>query len=395
MPGLPAPPAAGRRWQAGQPGRSGRYGIAVEITLTADELRALRLRAQLLSGTRDGDVGAAVSRVVAVQAQAAVPAGLAVRARTRGLLAASVDAAVSARAVVRTWAMRSTLHLVPAADLRWMSRVFGPVFVRAGERRRGQLGLDDATCERALQAIRAVLAGSRPLTRAQLIARIADEGVRIDPRTQAPPHLLAFAAHRGLICRGPDADRDEPTYVLVDEWLPAAQVPDRETAVAELARRYLTGYGPASVADFRVWSGLPAADVKGAWSALDDELIAVDGAGTRLAALGTADLSAAEPAPPRLLGHFDTLLLGYQSRDLILARELAPLIQSGGGMIQPAVVADGRVAGTWRLDRSGSSAVVTVDPAGPLAASVLEQLEGEAREVARFLELTPEFRVRQ
>jgi hypothetical protein len=364
----------------------------VGVTLTADELRALRARAQLLSGERPGDVAAAVSRVVGVQAQAAAPARLAVRARTGGLLATSVDAAVSARTVVRTWAMRGTLHLVPAQDLAWMTEVFGPVFARAGRRRRLQLGLDDETCERALEAIRAVLAGSDPLTRAQLVARIADEGVRVDPRTQAPPHLLAFAAHRGLICRGPDAERSEPTYVLTDEWLPPAPVPDRATAVVELARRYLAGYGPAAAADFRTWFGLPAADVRSAWPALDGELADVDGAGRRLAALARAPL-AAEPPPPRLLGHFDTLLLGYRSRDLILDRDLAPRIQAGGGMILPAVLVDGRVTGTWRLDRSGSSAVVTVEPAGPLPGSVLEQLEAEAGDVARFTGLTPGFRV--
>ncbi len=107
--------------------------------LSAGALRGLRLRAQRLAGTP---------------------------ART---------------VVVRTWALRGTLHVLAAADVRWMVRLLGPVFVKAGRRRRGQLGLDDATCERALAAIEKVLTGSRPLTRAELIERLADEGMRIDP----------------------------------------------------------------------------------------------------------------------------------------------------------------------------------------------------------------------
>jgi hypothetical protein len=245
-------------------------------SLSTDALRALRLRAQLLASEPALGVREAVARVVAVQAQAAQPARLAVRARTGGLVAADVDrAANTERDVVRSWALRGTLHMVAAADLRWMVGLLGPVFVKAGKRRREQLGLDERTCQRALAAIEKVLKGSRPLTRAELVERIADEGVRIDPRTQAPPHLLGYAANQGLICRGPDAERGEPTYVLLDEWVPAAPPRDRDDALAELARRYLAGHGPAGVRDFIAWSGLPATDARLAWRLLGHELAPV------------------------------------------------------------------------------------------------------------------------
>lgn len=363
-------------------------------SLSADALRAVRLRAQLLAASPASTVEEAVAQVVAVQAQAAQPARLAVRARTTGLVAADVDrAAHTERSVVRSWALRGTLHMVAATDLRWMVGLLGPVFVRAGRRRREQLGLDERTCERALAAIEKVLKGSRPLTRAELVERIAAEGTRIDPRTQAPPHLLGYAANQGLICRGPDVERYEPTYVLLDEWVPAAPSRDRDDALVELARRYLAGYGPAGIQDFAAWSGLPATDGKRAWRLLKGELVRVSVDGAELWALYEADLDPPRDCPPRLLGHFDALLLGYRGRDLILDPAAAKRIQAGGGFIQPTVMVGGRVAGTWRLDSRARTARLTVEPFTTLRRGSREGLRAEAEDLARFLGVEISFEV--
>jgi Winged helix DNA-binding domain len=316
-----------------------------------------------------------------------------VRARTAMLAAGDVDEAAAGKRVVRSWALRGTLHMVATADLRWMVGLLGPVFIKAGKRRRDQLGLDDRTCERALAAISKVLEGSPPLTRAELIERIAGEGVRIDPRTQAPPHLLLYAANQGLICRGPDAEGDEPTYVLLDEWVPAAPPRDRDDALAELARRYLAGYGPAAVQDFVAWTGLPAGDGKAAWRLLDGELQPVTVDGAELWPLSDADLDPPRECPPRLLGQFDTLLLGYRGRDLILDAAHSRRVQAGGGMIQPTVLAGGRIVGTWRLDRRAGSARVTVEPFGSLPQDSRDGLRAEADDIGRFLGTEVTFQV--
>jgi hypothetical protein len=348
--------------------------------LSPADTRAVRLARQLLTGARAHDVPSAVRAVCAVQAQAAPPARLAVRARTTGLTAADVDRACGPdRSVVRTWAMRGTLHMLAAEDVAWVVGLVGPVFSRAGARRRTQLGLTDAVCASGLAALDQVLTAAHPLTRADLVIRLADHGVRLDPRSQAPAHLLMYAANQGLICRGPEVDRDEPTYVPLADWLgPAAgnRFPDRADALAELGRRYLAGYGPATAADFATWSGLPRGEAKQAFAALIDD--------------PTADLPA--PAPqPRLLGHFDTLLLGYQDRALVLDPEYAKKVQAGGGFIQPTVLVDGRVAGTWKSERTAGRLTVTVEPFGSLPARSASALRAEAEDIGRFLGL-PEVR---
>ena len=272
-------------------------------------LRALRLHAQLLTGRRAAGVDAVVERVVGVQAQDLAFARLAFRPRCDArAVGDDVDRALQQRALVWTWAMRGTLHLVRAADAGWLLGLLGPIFAARGRRRRLALGLDDALCERALEVLRDVLAADGPQTRAALAARlpIAAEG-------QAPAHLLAYAAMRGVVCRRPLGAR-EPTYVLLEDWLgtplPAA---DDERALAELGRRYLAGHGPATAEDLAAWSGI----------------------GLRRArrALAGADRSAPDRLPEArrpqvaLLGHFDPYLLGYASRDLVLDPRLAKRIE--------------------------------------------------------------------
>jgi hypothetical protein len=366
--------------------------------LSDDELRAARMRAQSLAGPRAGDVVAAVARVGAVQAQSPAPARLAVRARTTGQAARDVDRACADRALVCTWAMRGTLHLVPAADVRWLVDLLGPVFAKAGRRRREALGLDASTCERALRAIETVLRDTAPLTRAALIERLADEGVHAGPG-QAPAHLLMYAAMRGLICRGVDttgpASRAEPTYVLLDEWVTGGDRLGRDEALAELARRYLTGHGPAGVRDFLAWSGLPAADGKAAFELISAETEEVEAAGTVLSALpsdGPARGGVGDRGP-RLLGHFDPLLLGYRGRGLILDPAREKRIQAGGGFVRPAVVVGDRVAGTWSLHRTGGTAEIVLEPFDALPEHAEDGLRAEAEDIGRYLDLTVRFGV--
>lgn len=321
-------------------------------SLSADEVRWLRVRAQGLAGDASGSVTDAVRAAAAVQAQAAGPARLQIRSRAKGLRAADVDAAVADRAVVRTWLMRGTIHMVAADDLRPFLSLLGPVNLAAGRRRREQLGLTDAMCARAMDALAKILAGGRALTRAELVAELAGHGVVIDLKTQQPPHLLAFAANSGLICRGPDAVRDEPTYVLLEEWLtpPDAASPDRESALHRLAERYFTAYGPATAVDLAAWSGLPAADANAAFDLVRDSLDDVGYGNQRLFVL-----RGAEPAPPerphRLLARFDPYLLGHRSRELILDPAFAKRVNAGGGMIAQTMLNAGRVVGTWKPGR--------------------------------------------
>ncbi len=345
-------------------------------TLTAAATRKARAAAQGLGGSAT-TVADAVRRVVGLQAQDVRANRLAVRARTSGLTAADVDEACRRKDVVRTWAMRGTLHMLAAEDFGWVNGLLGPHFAARGAPRRRQLGLDDRVLERATEAFDQV--ATEPLTRAELVERLAGHGVVLDPRSQAPAHLLGYAANTGQLCRGPDTARDEPTYVLVREWLGPQPPVDADEALCRLARRYLRGHGPATPDDLAMWAGLPVTSARKAFDAIGGEVEHVEAAGVPSAAPAGEDPPG---APVRLLGHFDAYLLGYRGRDLAVPKDHRSAVQAGGGFVMPVVLVEGQAVGTWR-SRSAKG-MITVDPVA-FGGRKIPDLRNEVADIGRFL----------
>ena len=346
---------------------------------------AERVRAQVLTGLRPADPVEAVRRVGALQAQDPRALRLAIRARTTGVDAPAVQRALAepGRLVV-TWLMRGTLHAVPAGDVRWLLALLRPAR-SSGRTRRLALGLDDHLLDTALPIAVELLAAG-PLTRSELADRLRAAGVPLGPG-QAPAHLLSVAAREGLVCRGPDRD-GEPTYVRLSDWLAGAEPVEpveRDDALARLARRYLTGHGPAGAADLAAWSGLPLRDARTGLGAL---AAAGEVEGVRIGGAPAYWLPG-EPSPEdrtvRLVPAFDEYLLGYRGRALALDAAHAHRIQAGGGIVHPAVLLGGRIIGTWRQRRGDGGLIVAVEPFRRLPRGTRAALAAEAADIGRFL----------
>jgi hypothetical protein len=364
-------------------------------SLTPDDVLRLRLRSQQLAGPQAAEVAEVVRRLGAMQAQSTRDARLAVRPRGRGIDAAAVTEACNVtRSVVRTWAMRGTLHMLARQDVGWIVALFRapPGVVTARHR---QLGLDAGLFARALPAIAEILAERSPLTRAELMIELAGRGVSVDLKTQAAAHLIGYAARQGVICRGPDRGDDEPTYVLLAEWAGGHAPVEPDEALAELARRYTGAHGPAAPADFAYWSGLPLGRARRGFELAAGELEEVDAAGAQAWLLADGDFPGVGDAAPcaRLLPHFDEYLLGYRSRDMVLPPRFARRIQAGGGWVRAAVLVDGRVVGAWRQHRRGDQTVVTVEPFEAIDPAALSGLEAEAADLGRFQHTTATLRI--
>jgi len=336
------------------------------------DIWAARAHANGLGDDRARTVADAVARVVAVQGQDVRATRLAVRVRTDGLTAADVDGAVARGDVVRTWAMRGTLHLVAAVDLKWITGIFGPYFRDRQRPRRLQLGLTDDACARGVQQLETFL--HEPMTRAEIVER-----VDLDLAGQAAPYFLGFAALEGVICRGPERG-SEPTYVLVEDWV-------RTGADDQLAVRYLRGYGPARPADLAAWSGLPLTTARRAFDDVRDLTEPV------------GDCFRLRDAPPdeargvRLLGHFDAFMLGYRER--AIPPEHAKTIQTGGGFVMPSVSLGGRIQGSWSLRSTKDRIGIDVTPFTTISAQLTRELSAEAADLGRFLARRAELSVRK
>ena len=335
-----------------------------------------RFTAQLLAGPPARDPVAVAERLLAVQAQDPRGARLAIRARTEGLSAADVDRALTEeRSLLITWLNRGTLHLVRGEDYRWLHALTTPPLHTASARRLAQVGVPSRAADRGVAVIERSLAEEGPLTRVQLRERLDSAGVRTEG--QALVHVLMLASLRGLVVRGPMIGR-EHAYVLVRDWLGEPRPVDRDAALAELARRYLTGHGPADERDLAKWAGLPLRDARAGLQAIASEL---EQRGDGLVDLAGRPAAAPQPPPPRLLGSFDPILLGWTSREPLLGDHESVVV--GNGMFRPFALVRGVGAATWRV-RNGR---VVIDPFGRLSKRVVAALDADAKDVVRYLGL--------
>jgi hypothetical protein len=359
---------------------------AGHASLTAAEaaITAERAVAQLLSGPPAVRAEQVAERLLAIQGQDPRGARLAVRVRSQGLSAADVDHALTVdRSLVISWLNRGTLHLVRSADYWPLHRLTTPQLETACARRLTQEGIPPAAADRAAGLIERFLDRDGPLTRAQLAERL--ESVGVWTQGQALVFLMFLTSLRGISVRGPMIGKQH-AHVLARDWLgapPAA--PDRDTALAWLARRYLAGHAPATERDLAKWAGLPLRDARRGLRGIAPELDEGEDGVVRLARQpdGTALVAGPEPAlpPPRLLGVFDPLLHGWQSRTAVLGPHEPEIVR--GGMFGSFALVGGRAVGTWGL------------PGGQISLTLLEKvsaadrraLETDAEDVRRFLGL--------
>jgi hypothetical protein len=335
--------------------------------------RALRLTAQLLSGAPARDPVAVAERLLAVQAQDPRGARLAIRARSTGLTADDVDRALTDdRSLVITWLNRGTLHLVRSEDYPWLQALTTPPLHTAVARRLAHDGVSPATADRAVATIERSLAAAGPLTRVELRERLT--AGKLPTAGQALVHVLFLAAVRGVVVRGPMIGRQH-AFALVRDWLGEPRTVEREPALAELARRYLAGHGPASDRDLARWAGLPLRDARAGLGAIASSLVERED--------GLVDLARRRSVetlpPPRLLGAFEPFLLGWRSREEVLGEHEGRVVS--GGLFRPFALVRGRAAATWAL-RGGE---VDLAPFARLTNREAAALAADAADVSRFL----------
>jgi uncharacterized protein YcaQ len=334
---------------------------------------AERLTSQLLSRPAARDPVAVAERLLAIQGQDPRGARLAIRARTEGLVAGDVDRALTEdRSLVITWLNRGTLHLVRSEDYPWLHSLTTPPLFTANARRLAQEGVTPGAADRGVAVVERSLASEGPLTSKQLRERLDVAKVRTEG--QALAHIVWLASLRGILVRGPMVGKQH-AYVLARDWLGNAPRVNREKALAELARRYLAGHGPADARDLAKWAGLPLRDARAGLAAIAPEL---EERGDALFHLKNAP-PAAELPPPRLLGAFDPVLLGWTSREDIVGSN-GRLI-ADNGLFRPFALVGGRAVGTWSL----LAGEVVLTPFGRLTRLDVRALDTDAADVTRFL----------
>lgn len=296
---------------------------------------------------------------------------------------AAVDAAFADGAIVRSWPLRGTLHLVAAEDLGWLLELTAPRGLRTAAARRAVLELSEGDVERGREVAVASLSGGRVLTRDALLAAIEAGGV--STAGQRGYHILWYLAQTGTLVLGAPAGRQQ-TFHLLDEWIREPRRLERDAALGELAFRYFRSHGPATVQDLARWSGLTIKDVRRGLDIGGPQLTTLELEGTTYHL--TPETLEEPPSPRRvhLLPGFDEYLLGYADRSAALHPDHSQAIVPGGnGMFRPTIIVDGEVVGTWGRTVTRSAVVIEPRPFGPFPGSARDGLAEAADAYGAYL----------
>ena len=345
---------------------------------------AMRMAAQFLTTKGPGSAAEMVRALGAVQAQDYTGAKWALGQRIPGATDAAIEREMTDGRILRTHVMRPTWHFVAPDDIRWMLALTAPNVNRAMASYDRKLGLTARVYARSNDAIAKALEGGKYLTRTELSAAL--RRIRLGVVTgQRLGHLMMRAELDAVICSGPRRGK-QFTYALLDERAPATAPLGKDTALDELARRYFTTRGPATVRDFAWWSGLRAADARRAVDIARPAL--------QRTTLGDHDAWFVERALPRaqpiahLLPNYDEYFIGYKDRSAIGSRiRNIAAVTGGNALIAHVVFINGDLVGGWKRIDEAKRVTVTVKLVTKLSRPERALVDAACKRLSVFLEL--------
>jgi hypothetical protein len=333
-----------------------------------------------------------ISQAISIEAGRA--AELAISARVSGINQNELRIEIwEKRSLVKTYGPRSTLHLLPAAELPiWMAAM------RAREAQHDDVhpvgaGFDSAQAHAVTEAIGAALDG-RALTREQLAVEVgrkagawAKEGLN-----SAWGVLLGPAAYSGLLCFGP-SEGAKVTFVRTDQWIKNWENADERESLCHVARKYLATYAPARPQDFARWFWLRKEAAEEIFREISRELIEVEFERRTCWMLKNATRTSKPAESVFLLPQYDCYTIGCVPRErLILEQGRRRILSHGRGRFEsatglPVLLVDGQVAGIWERKAGGKKIVIKVEPFIKLNSAQKDKVEKQAARFAEFFEL--------
>jgi hypothetical protein len=347
-------------------------------------LARLRAGTQLIHRPTSARDPAEIARSIAgAQAQDIYAGPLTFRSRSRRLTATDIKRArTEERSLLRTWLMRTTVHMISTEDAGWWLPLFEPRMESDTRRRLSQLGMPGDQHDRALKLVAGMLTDEGPLTRSQIAERLETGGIELNSMTRL--HMMRLAVISGIACLGPDRGT-QTCLVRREDWIGKLPKMDRERGLTELARVYVRAFAPTTDRDFAYWSGLGLREVRSGLEAIASEIEQVRVGEETMLAPRRGLTRLPRQGQVRMLGNFDTYLLGWMDRSFSVAGEHAIHVkEGGGGWIRPVIVEDGIVVGGWRSSRKGGRLEISLNLPRFERERLGAAIEAEIADIARF-----------
>jgi hypothetical protein len=333
----------------------------------------------------------ATSRIGGLQAQVMSSAELSLCARVKDLPANGVQRALwDDRTLVKTWAMRGTLHLLPSSEYPTWQAALSTYkhYYRPGWFK--HFDITAAELDQLVAAIGQALDG-KVATRNELaknVARLTGSAKLGEKVLHSWGTLLKPAAFRGQLCFAPSVGQNV-RFTRPDQWLPSWKAVDPDAALLEIARRYLTAYAPSTPEDFGRWFAVSAARARRLFQALGEAAtrVEVDGSAAWMLTEHVKYAAGAGPSEAvRLLPAFDQYVLGApRTGSAFLEPALKARVYRQQGWISPVLLVNGRMVGVWRHERKGSRVHVAIEPFEKLSRPAARTAEAEAERLAAYL----------
>jgi hypothetical protein len=322
-----------------------------------------RLAGLLLRGTGAAAPADVVGGLTAMQAQEHAHARWSVAQRTADQpRAGAIDRAFDDGQFLRTHVLRPTWHYVAPSDLPWLMRLSGPRLVAGNARMYADLGLDGRTLGQSNDVIAEAVAGA-PRTRSELAGVLSSRG--LDVTGLRTTFMVMHAELTAVVCSGPMRGKQH-TYAPFGQRAGAGPGPDGDEALAELAWRYFSTRGPATVRDFAWWSGISAGDARRALDLVRPRLLSREDDGR------TYWLAEQSPAPSPssridLVQCYDEMIISYsQSRDVLNGPLAAFKVPGDIDGFRHVLLLGGRLLGHWRAPAGRGLPEVQTRTAVPL-----------------------------
>ncbi len=345
-----------------------------------------RLHNQLITRQTFEKAGDVVRWLGAVQAQDYAAAKWALGLRMQNSTDEIIEQAFAVGAILRTHVMRPTWHFVSPADIRWLLALTAPRVNAGNASWYRRLELDDALFIRSNAVLAKALQGGKQLTRAELVSVLQRAGIATD-ELQRFSYIIMRAELDGIVCSGARRGR-QFTYALLDERAPQAMTLDRHEALAEVASRYFTSRGPATLQDFVWWSGLTVADARTGLEMVTTQLMHEVVDGQKYWFSSSASPSNDLSQTVYLLPNYDEYIVGYTDRSAVFDASHAQHLDARGNVLfQHTIVLNGLVVGTWKRILKKDEVMLTPSLFTPLTKDETHALAASAERYGEFLNM--------
>ncbi len=349
--------------------------------MTIKDIVNVRLSSQQITNRIFDKVKDVVGFMGAIQAQDYAMAKWAIGVRLPGSTDKIVTTSINNAELIRSHLLRPTWHFVSADDIYWMLQLTAPQIKSSMKSRNKELELTEAVFNKSNKVIIRTLSGGKNLTRGELRKEL--EKAKINTDKNRLSHLLMEAELDGIVCSG-EVKGKKQTYAMLPERVPNKKVLTKEEALAELANRYFSSHGPATLKDFVWWSGLPVKDARSALELVKSNFIQETFNLETYWLTDSFSISRNSLKSVSLLPAFDEYIISYKDRNAMLTIKNKKKAVLNNGIFRPVIIMYGQVIGIWRRSTKSDKIIIEIEFFRSFSKAVTKLIERASLDLEYF-----------